>query len=157
MRTFYLLSVYLHLLAVVFWLGGMLFLVVVAMPVLRKGDPATMAWFLRQAARRLRALGWCSLALLGLTGLFQLWVRNWLQSPLPWLVWAKLTLFGVILVLSAYHDFVLGPATARAMESDPRGTQTARLRRRASWMGRLTALLALIMVGLGVMLVRGLP
>lgn len=164
MHTLYLFSVWLHLVAVIFWLGGMLFLVAVALPVLRQGDPRMAGEFLSQAALRLRGLGWISLTVLGVTGLFQLGWRGWLTPALwsgghtfSWLLWGKVSIFALLVGLSAFHDFSFGPRAARAMQSDPSGPETLRLRKWASRMGRLTALLALTMVALGVMLVRGLP
>lgn len=164
MKLLYLISTACHLLAVIFWLGGMLFLVTVALPVLRRGEPAVMARFLEQASHRLRGLGWASLGILAVTGLFQLSVRGWLEltfllggSPQAWMVWGKVSLFGLIVGMSLYHDFVLGPATARAMKEAPDQPETLHFRRRASLTGRVTALLALLMVGLGVVMVRGLP
>ena len=164
MHNLYLLSVWLHILAVVFWLGGMLFLVVVALPVLRQGDPQIMAQFLNKAALRLRGLGWISLLVLAGTGLFQLGYRRWLNpvlwstpSPIAYLLWSKVGIFCLLIALSVYHDFWFGPKTALAMREFPDAPETLRLRKSASRMGRFTALLALVMVALGVMMVRGPP
>ncbi len=164
MHTIYLLSVWLHLIAVIFWLGGMLFLVAVALPVLRKGDPRAAGEFLSQAAVRLRGLGWISLAILGITGLFQLSWRGWLAPALwtgghsfSWLLWGKVSIFLVLVAMSAFHDFSFGPRAAQAMAANPTAPETVRMRKWASRLGRLTALLALVMVALGVMLVRGTP
>jgi hypothetical protein len=56
-----------------------------------------------------------------------------------------------------FHDFFLGPRAAAAWEADPASAETFRLRRQAVQLGRLNLLLALVVIVLGVMLVRGAP
>jgi hypothetical protein len=80
-----------------------------------------------------------------------------------------------MLALSIYHDFVIGPRSVRLLEQAAgHGTDGAtslrtrparpelmheagRLRRRASIVGRLEAILALLVLVLAIMLVRGVP
>jgi putative copper export protein len=69
----------------------------------------------------------------------------------------KLILVAAILLISAFHDFFLGPRAAAAWEADPASAETFRLRRQAVQLGRLNLLLALVVIVLGVMLVRGAP
>jgi hypothetical protein len=69
----------------------------------------------------------------------------------------KLMLVAAILVISAFHDFSLGPRAAWAWEVDAGSAETLRLRRQAARLGRANLLLALIVVLLGIMLVRGAP
>ena len=85
-----------------------------------------------------------------------------LRSGFGHAVVMKLTLFVVVLGLSAYHDFHLGPraseAMARAAAGEPTSPEaTEKMRRRASLIGRANALLALAIVGLAVVIVRGWP
>ena len=63
----------------------------------------------------------------------------------------------VVIALALYHDFVVGPAAARAMGSDPRGSAAMALRKRASWIGRVNTLLSLAIMTLALLLVRGVP
>jgi hypothetical protein len=63
----------------------------------------------------------------------------------------------LILAISAAHDFWLGPRATRAWQAAPASPQARRLRRQATWLARLNAVLALATVALGVLLVRGLP
>lgn len=169
MRALYLTSVYLHILAVVVWLGGMAFLVLVLVPLVRRPEfrPQAAPLF-HWVGTRFRPVGWACLTLLVVTGTIQVLARGVRLSDLLsadfWgsvygrtLAW-KLVAVAVILGASAVHDFVVGPrATAiwRAGGSDP--ALVARVRRQASWLGRVTLLLALLAVALGVALVRGLP
>ena len=54
-------------------------------------------------------------------------------------------------------DMDPGEMTDEEIAEDPRSARAAALRRRASVLGRLNAVLALVLVALGVMLVRGVP
>lgn len=167
MHTLHLLSVYLHILAATVWIGGMLFLVLVVVPWLRRGGRKDAAVFLRETGERFRNVGWiCFFVLLG-TGTFNLWVRGvrlsdfareeWLQSPFGKTVLVKLSAFVLVLLVSAAHDFVVGPRATEAIAVDRNSAQSRIQRRRASLLGRVNVLLALVLVAAGVMLVRGVP
>lgn len=167
MHTLYLISVWLHILAAVVWIGGMFFLVLVVVPWLRQGNRAAGGAFLRETGERFRGVGWVCFGILLVTGTFNLWVRgvrwgsfvdpNWLSSPFGHSVLLKLGLFAVVLVVSAIHDFSHGPKAARIIEKDPTSPEAETMRRRASLLGRVNALLALGLVAVGVTLVRGCP
>lgn len=166
MRELYLFSVWLHVLAAATWIGGMVFLGLVLVPVLRKPPLRDhSALMLYRTGMRFRQVGWVSLALLVLTGLINLevrgygWVNVWdgslWQGGWGHALLAKLVLVCVVLLLSAVHDFYVGPRAVAQLESDPSTAQSHRLRRAASWMGRLTLLLSLAILALAVTLPRG--
>jgi putative copper export protein len=165
MHTLYLVSVWLHILAASTWIGGMLFLVLVVVPWLRQKDRANAAAFLRETGNRFRNVGWAAFAVLLLTGTFNLSVRGvrladfgdaaWRASPFGSSVLLKLTLFSAVLALSAVHDFVVGPRATRAIENAPRSAEAQTLRRYASRLGRANVVLALALVFVAVLLVRG--
>jgi len=165
MRVLYLFSVWLHVIAAIAWVGGILFLILVVVPWLRAGRRELAGAFLRETGGRFLPVAWVSFAVLLITGSFNLYVRGvrpgdlvdaaWLATPFGRAVVLKLVLFGSILVVSAVHDFGVGRQAAAAMEADPRSGKATRLRRRASLLGRLNALLALAIVLVAVMLVRG--
>lgn len=167
MHALYLFSVWLHILAATAWIGGMFFLVLVVVPWLRRSPSADAGAFLRETGLRFRGVGWACFGILALTGAFNLWTRgvrpydfvdgDWLASPFGHSVVAKLGLFGIVLALSAVHDFVVGPQATAALAQDPRSAQTRLWRRRASWLGRANVLLALALVAVAVTLVRGWP
>ncbi len=147
----YLASVWVHLVAVMLWLGGMLFLTVVLVPVLRGVDSRLRALLVDAAGVRFRTVGWICLGLLVLTGAVNVVYKGYsLRSPL---LAAKLVLVGVILVLSFLHDFVVGPRATEAMKMGRE--EGERLRRVSSAIGRVNMVLGLVVVALGVMLVRG--
>jgi uncharacterized membrane protein len=167
MHSVWLLSVWLHILAAIVWIGGMLFLVMVVVPWLRTADRVQAVALLSATGRRFRTIAWWCFGLLTVTGLFNLYVRgvkpgdfldpDWLVSPFGHAVVLKLLLFAVVLGISAVHDFSLGPRATEAAGRDPRGAETERLRRAASWLGRANVVLALLLVAAGVMIVRGWP
>lgn len=68
----YQIAVLLHLLAVITWIGGSLFLVMVLAPINRRGlePPSLGAQILGQGARKFRAVVWVAIVLLILTGLY---------------------------------------------------------------------------------------
>lgn len=69
----------------------------------------------------------------------------------------NLFLVFAVLILSGLHDFIIGPAATAAGKADPGSAYAGRLRRDASWMGRMNLVLALVVTAIGVMLVRGRP
>lgn len=168
MRAFYLLSIWLHILAAAVWIGGMVFLVLVLVPVIRRPENrAIAAPLIHWTGLRFRWVGWICLGLLILTGTFNLayrgfgWADLWsgriFQGPFGSVLGIKLLLVVAILLLSALHDFVIGPRATALWKVNPISPEAISLRRQAAWVGRLNLLLALIVVALGVMLVRGLP
>ncbi|MEO8900991.1 MAG: CopD family protein [Polyangiaceae bacterium] len=167
MRALYLVSVWIHIVAATVWIGGMLFLVLVIVPWLRRGNKSNAAAFLSETGTRFRNIGWTCFGILSVTGCFNLWMRGirfadftraeWLSSPFGKTVLSKLGVFTVVMVVSAVHDFVIGPRATGAIARAPGSHQALALRRRASFLGRLNVLLALVLVGIGVVLVRGLP
>lgn len=167
MHALYVLSVWLHIVAATIWLGGMLFLVLVVVPWLRRGGRVDAAALLRETGTRFSRVAWVCFAVVLTTGTFNLWIRGvrladfgrgeWLGSPFGKTVLVKLGAFSLVLVASAVHDFVLGPRATAAIAADPRSAEAQRGRREASVLGRVNVLLALILVAAGVMLVRGVP
>ncbi len=168
MRAIYLFAVWLHLLALVVWIGGMAFLALVFVPIVRKAEHRDQAPALfHLLGTRFRPVGWTCLAILLVTGTIQvgfrgfgwedLWSGRLFDGPFGHTLALKLAVVGLILVLSAVHDFVVGPRAARAWLAGAPPEERERLRRVASRLGRATFLLALVALTLGVVLVRGLP
>lgn len=170
MRLLYLTSVWIHVLAATLWIGGLFFIVLVVVPWLRSGGRAgsvDAGAFLRETGERFRAVGWICFGLVLVTGTFNLWVRGvrlehlvdpgWWTSGFGSAVGLKLLAFVVVIVVSLIHDFRVGPAATAALREDPRSPEAAALRRQASLLGRLNGVLALVLVALGVVIVRGWP
>lgn len=168
MPTLYWLSVYLHIFSAVIWIGGMTFIILVVVPWLRKGGCQSMAGiFLRETGERFRRVGWMCLASLFVTGLINLRARGvtitslasgaWWASAVGHLVACKALLFAAVLATSVFHDFFAGPRATAAIIADPASDMAAKLRRQSTLLGRVNAVLALLLLAVAVSIVRGTP
>lgn len=166
MPTLYLFSVWIHVLAAMTWVGGMAFLVLVMVPLLKSPEHKERAAALVQRSMvKFRAVGWGCLGTLVLTGSFNMWFRGlrwasffdgtFAQNPIARALGYKLLLVALVLVLSAVHDFSIGPTAAKLWQEAPDSPQALKLRKLAGTFGRVNALLALAIVFLAVALVRG--
>lgn len=151
---------WLHLLAAISWIGGMVFLSLVLAPLLRnyKAAPEFMALF-RSAARRFRFVVWGAIAVLLSTGPILLQWRG--ISSFDWSQWpqvlqVKIGLVGALLVLTFSHDLLLGPRI-RKIGAVPEGARTLWeqvLVRTSSWLPRVALMFALAVVLAAALLAR---
>ena len=166
MHALYLVSVWFHILAALVWIGGMVFLALILIPVIREPEHRGLAVSLiHRTGVRFRVVGWACLGLLIVTGTFNVTYRGfgWTDavSGRLWqgifgrILALKLGLVVAILLLSAVHDLFIGPRATVLLRANPSSPEAMRFRRGASWIGRITLLLALTVVALGVMLIRG--
>lgn len=165
MSTLYYINVTIHVLAAMLWLGGMFFLGVVGAPILRAVEPPALRQRLfQQLGTRARSLGWWAITILLFTGVLNLYFRGWLHwsgvlaSPAFWrtgtgtALAVKLAAVTVMVVVSAVHDFVLGPMAGRLTAGSP---EALAFRRRAALLARANALIGIIIVIAAVRLARG--
>jgi putative copper export protein len=157
----YVAVVWLHVLAALVWLGGMIAFALLA-PVLRRiQDEAVRQGLFDQLGRRFRVVGWICIAILLATGVEELRLRGWwgpdfwsvrfLESSLGRRLALKLGIVGAMLALQALHDFWFGPRAALA----PAGSREAlALRRRAALLARVNAVLGVWLVWAAVRLGR---
>lgn len=162
MHTLYLLSVWLHILAAMVWIGGMFFLVLVNIPILKKPPfDKLFVEFLLKAGERFRWLGWTCFGIIAITGYLNLFFKGitievlinknfWLESSFGKTLAEKLFVFLFIILISLLHDFHIG---SKAVQSTDEATQK-KFRFYARWMGRMNMLLALIILWLAVNLAR---
>ena len=161
----YYILVTIHVLAALLWLGGMLFLGVVGAPVLRAIEPPALRQRLfNELGRRFRTVGWIAIAALVVTGVLMLRARGLLhwsgvfgsaafwRTTLGLALAAKLATVVTMIVVSAVHDFLLGPAAGRATPGSPGAVA---LRRRAALLARVNALVGIFLVIAAVRLARG--
>lgn len=161
----YYVNVTVHVLAAMFWLGGMLFLGLVGAPVVRGVEPPELRQRLfHQLGLRFRRVGWWAIAALLVTGLINVRYRGWLHwsgvlgadafwRTMPGHALAiKLAAVAAMLIVSAVHDFAIGPRAGRAVAGSPRAIV---LRRRAALLARINALLGVVVVVAAVRLARG--
>ena len=154
------LLVWLHLLAAVAWIGGMLFLSVVLVPVLKR-EPfvSQKALLFRTIAWRFRAMVWCAIAILLFTGPLLLHQRGIpITDPSEWpkVLATKLGLVAILLFLTLTHDFIIGPLVGRIVQL-PRESRTKfdhALVLWSPWLARFSLFLALAVLLMAVMFVR---
>lgn len=150
-----------HVLSAVVWVGGVLFVGMVAVPVAKKYRPRLRRQLLDQVGRRFRTVGWTALSLLLLTGgvLAWHWGARWStvldlsffqHGHTRTLGYKLLGVLGMV-VVTAVHDFWLGP---RATSEDRTDAQRERDRKLASILGRITGALAILVVILAIFVAR---
>lgn len=154
MSAWYLVSVFLHVVFAAFWLGGMLFLPLVVLPALAGNTQRADA--LLRAGLKFRFYGWVALSGLAVTGVLNVYLRGLppdrlAASDYGAVLGIKLCVFGVVLLLSAAHDFLFGRKAAECMEPH----ELLRARWLARWSGRANLLLSLVVAFMGVWLSRG--
>ena len=159
MTLFNLILVWIHLTAATFWIGGMLFLSLVAVPLLKKDpDPSSAQRGFINLARRFRTLVWMVLVLLVVSGALLLPNHVLSVSPAEWptVVLVKLLLVLLLIVASLAHDKFLAPKV-RTLKRKPVVELTSLekiLIRFSPLIGRLTLLLGLAILFVAVLLVR---
>jgi uncharacterized membrane protein len=142
----------LHVLAVVVWIGGMLFLGLVLVPVLRGRPSAERAALLHAVGRRFLPIGWTALGTLLVTGTL-LWSTRGFAVSLA--LAHKLVLVAIVLALSVLHDFLVGPRLVGLIARGEASGEAVRLRRRVALLARLNLLCALVVLILGLAVSRG--
>lgn len=147
MRGIYLVSVWLHILAAMTWMGGMVVFVAAVMPYFRARPEDERARFLEWFGARFRIVSWWCFGILIATGSFNLWARGvrfddlfraeWHTTTFGRLAVIKLTLVAMAIAISAAHERITAKHWAR-------------------WMGRSLLLVGCAIVAVAVMLVRAL-
>jgi uncharacterized membrane protein len=162
----YYLSVFIHILSAIFWIGGMLFTVAVLVPasrhqllVKKRGE------FFSLIGQKFSRISWILFLVLTITGITNLLARGYdLADLVTSSFWSgnfgsdlfiKLHLFGVVLILSGIHDFYAGPKAAELMDQKPNDPQTKTSRKLSSWIGRINLLLGLGILYYAMQLLRG--
>lgn len=160
MTLFEIILVWIHLVAATFWVGGMLFLSLVAVPRLKKApDPAIAQREFINLARRFRMLVWVALLLLVVTGGILLpnqvdFSTSFGDWPLP--VFIKLTLVLFLVIASLAHDRFIGPKV-RVIKHKPASALTPLEKiflRLSPLISRLTMLIGLAILLAAAFMVR---
>ena len=152
--------VWMHLLAAVVWIGGMVFLSVVLVPVLKRdGQFAQHAALFRTVAYRFRSVVWGTMGLLVGTGLMLAAGRSIpLTEPWHWptIFSAKIGMVTVLLTLTLLHDLVVGPRVRQTLGKavSDRTTRERLLLRYSVLLPRMSLLVALLVLLLAVVLAR---
>jgi uncharacterized membrane protein len=162
----YHLSVFIHILAAIFWIGGMLFTAAVLVPASRhqllKNKKGA---FFTLIGKKFSRISWILFLVLIVTGITNLLARGYTLSSLMtakfWdsylggMLFIKLHLFSAALIFSGIHDFYAGPKAAQLMDEQPESAKTKRMRKVSSWLGRINLLLGLGILYYAMRLLRG--
>jgi uncharacterized membrane protein len=108
------LSLLVHLLALALWLGGITFFLVVFGPAVHELKPGASIGVLNQGRIAFEAVSWTGIALLMITGIINLIIRNQISSGnlgqhYMLLLSAKLFIFVAMLVHHSLQVFKYGP------------------------------------------------
>lgn len=158
-RDIYIISVFIHVVSACIWLGGMMFLILAFIPGV-KNHPDKVN-LIAAVSLKFRKAGIVVLSLLLITGYIQLefrgiqWNLEYLtNNPFGKIAAFKILIFICIACLSLIHDYYLGTRAIEAWKSHPDHPKTIKLRNLSRMAGRISFLLALLAVFLGVILVR---
>ncbi len=152
--------VWIHLLAAMVWIGGMVFLSVVLVPVLKRdGGFAQHVALFRTVAYRFRAVVWGAMGMLVLTGSVMAVGRSIpLLDPQQWptIFLAKISVASFLFTLTLLHDLVVGPQVRRVLGAaeEKRSARDRMLVRYSALVPRLSLLVALLVLLLAVVLAR---
>jgi uncharacterized membrane protein len=153
-------AVSLHVLAAVAWIGGMVFLAAVLVPLVRTApETSEQIALFRLAARRFRIVVWLSILALLATGPVLLHARNVLFTvPNDWpaILQLKMALVLLLLFLTGAHDLVLAQRvkSIRGTSSFARTTSNGALITTARWVPRLALLVGVFVLLAAIVLAR---
>ncbi|WP_164855880.1 CopD family protein [Lujinxingia sediminis] len=160
MEIVYKVAVATHVIAATIWVGGVLFMALVAIPVARTLEPKLRRHVTSAIGQRFQRVGWASLGWLVLSGAFMMyfWGARWanlvdlsfFQAPHTRVLSLKLGLVTLMMLLSLTHDFVVGPRASQNVSLE----QATRYRKLAAWQGRITGGLVIIIVVLATVVAR---
>ncbi len=151
------LALFLHIIAAIFWVGGMLFLTLVVVPFLQAmPDPRERSKVYQTVGTKYRLYGWIAIIMLLVTGptvlyllygipMTKVFSREVHGTGFGKALSIKLSLVALLVLSSLFHDFYLGPKA----RTSPRLTFWARV------FGRSNLLVALLIVIFAVILRAG--
>ncbi len=106
---------WIHILAAISWVGGMIFVAFIVGPYVRHHfPPAERTPLMADIGKRFSYLGWSAILVLVVTGVYNAirflgsWDALW-QTTFGHILLVKIGLVGVMILLSIVHDFFLGP------------------------------------------------
>jgi uncharacterized membrane protein len=121
MISWQILSLWLHLIALAFWLGGIVFFLIVFAPAVRELNPGTGIRALNHGRVNLEAMSWAAIALLLITGIVNLILRKQGGGApdgefYTIILSVKLFLFFVMVIHHCLQVFKYAPAIAALTE-----------------------------------------
>ena len=150
--TLALVVLWLHLLGVMVWIGGLMYQAHVLLPAARRGGAGAFA----EAAQRGRPAAWVGIALVAATGFYNVTrlgpLERVMESGAALTLAAKFMLVLAAIAVAGQRDFAQVPRLTRALAAgdDPRPALSA-----IAWLDRIVLLLAVVIVYLGLAISRG--
>ena len=149
-------TLFLHIIAALFWIGGMLFLTLVIAPFLKTiQDAKERSRIYQVVGKSFRFWGWVAISILVITGPVNLYLMgipveslidpSFHSTPYGKTLDIKISFVILIIVTSLLHDFVFGPRA----RSSPAYSAFAK------WLGRSNLFIALVIVFFAVFLRLG--
>lgn len=146
-----LVALWLHLLAMAVWVGGLAYQTHVLLPAARRGDARAFV----EAARRARPATWTAIALVVLTGLYNVTrlgpLERVMESGAGLMLAGKFMLVLAAVALAGQRDFAQVPRLRAALEG---GRSAGPALAAIAWLDRLVLLLALVVIYLGLAISR---
>ena len=146
-----LLVLWVHLVGAVVWIGGLAYQTHVLLPTARRGDPRPFA----EAARRARPVTWTAVALLVLSGFYNVTqlgsLERVMQSGAGLMLAAKFALVIVAVALAAQRDFAQVPILDAVVRG---GGDAARALTAVGRLDRIVLVLAVVIIYLGLAVSR---
>jgi uncharacterized membrane protein len=143
---------WLHVLGAVVWVGGLAYQAHVLLPAARRGQAALFA----EAARRGRPIAWTAIALVALTGFYNVTrlgpLERVMASGVALTLTGKFTLALAAVAVASQRDFAQVPRLRRALAA---GDDPAPALGAIAWLDRVALLLAVVIVYLGLVISRG--
>ena len=148
---------WLHMLATVAWIGGIVSISILVLPAAHKSlKPADQLAFIEAMQKRLEPLAWFSLALLIATGLFQLSANphynGFFDVSAQWslAILVKHGLVAAMVVVSAVQTWEVLPAIRRTLMKRERGVsegEIAQLQKREERLLQMNFILSILILG----------
>lgn len=153
-----------HIFAGMFWVGGMLFYVLVLISVIRDKEFQNIKLrLLEKTALQFRKVSYYTFLILLLSGIGLLFSKGYLRLTdnfleiifsVPLIFRVKILLFLMLLFSSIYHDFFSGPLAFKYSESN--SVLFEKFRKRSARFGRINLLISVLIALLGILGSRGL-
>ena len=157
--------VFIHVISAITWVGGMLFLAMVMVPLGRR-NPDVGFGAVRLAANKFVRIAWASMVVLAGSGAYLAWTQWGIRLDTfftggDWhlldYLQRKTGLFVLVIIMSAAHDFWLGPRMMDRLE-EARATgsplPTGPRRLFVQWAARVNLLLVVWVVAFAVWMTR---
>lgn len=151
-----------HILAAIIWIGGMLFYILIGIPVIKdEVFSEVKSRFLMRTGIRFRNVSWICFLIIILTGIANMYFKGvkwenileaefW-NSPFGSAMMQKLILFDFVLILSTIHDFYMGPKSLTTRDENKKTTFVFFAR----WIGRINFAIALGILWIAIEVARG--